>query len=70
MTNRELSRKRMAMIFNEWAKRACEHPEDFEDFKDEDGNPVDDYGEACSMYFEKLADEMDSQNLLPRPSDS
>lgn len=62
------TQQRMAAIFNEWAKRYAENPDEFEDILDDDGNPVTDYGECCARYFDELAKEMDSSGLLPKPA--
>jgi len=62
-----ITKNRMAKIFNEWARRYSENPDEFDDILDEDGNPVSDYGECCALYFEKLANELDEQNILPKP---
>ena len=47
-----------ATVFNEWAKRYADDPEAFGPILDEQGRPVEDYGENCAHYFEKLADEL------------
>lgn len=57
--------QRMTIIFNEWAKRYSESPEEFKDVLDIDGKPSKDYGECCTLYFEKIADELDKAGLLP-----
>ena len=62
-----ITEQRMTMIFNEWAKRYAENPDEFSDILDGDGNPVSDYGESCTRYFKKLADELDSKGILPKP---
>ena len=62
------TQQRMTAIFNEWARRYAENPDDFGAILDADGKPVDDYGQQCALYFEKIADEMDAAGLLPHPS--
>ena len=62
------TQQRMTAIFNEWARRYAENPDDFRSILDEDGNPVADYGECCARYFEKIAAEMDAEGLLPTPA--
>jgi len=62
MTNNQ---KRMAAIFNEWARRYAENPDAFSEILDEDGNPVSDYGERCARYFEELEGEMVAEGVLP-----
>jgi len=47
--------QKLAQIFNLWAKRYSENPEEFSKILDEDGQPIEDYGQKCSIYFEKLA---------------
>jgi hypothetical protein len=57
--------QRMAMVFNEWAKRYSEAPGEFGDILGADGKPVEDYGQRCALYFEKIASEMDASGVLP-----
>lgn len=61
----EYARKRMAMIFNEWAKRYSENPKEFSGVLDENGKPIEDYGENCALYFCSIAADMDAAGLLP-----
>lgn len=63
-----MSKERMGKIFNEWAKRYAENPTEFGNILDEDGKPVEDYGDKCAIYFEKLAIEMDAKGILPTPA--
>jgi hypothetical protein len=56
---------RMTMIFNEWARRYAENPDDWSEILDDDGNPFDDYGESAMRTFTKIAKEMDDSGLLP-----
>lgn len=69
MTTTEIRHARMAAIFNEWARRYSEAPEEFGDILDENGKPVEDYGELCTHYFEKISREMDEAGDLPCPND-
>ena len=62
------TQQRTAAIFNEWAKRYAENPDEFSGILDDDGNQVTDYGENCALYFEQLASEMDADGLLPKPA--
>lgn len=62
-----VTRKRMTLIFDEWARRYSENPDDFENILDENGNPVEGYGESCALYFAMIAQEMDANGLLPLP---
>lgn len=48
----------MTKVFNEWAKRFSEKPDDFHDVLGADGKPIDDYGQRCTAYFRKLSDEI------------
>jgi hypothetical protein len=56
---------RMTMIFNEWARRYAENPDDWSEILDDDGNPFDDYGESAMRIFTKITKEMDDSGLLP-----
>jgi hypothetical protein len=60
--------QRLTGIFNEWAKRYSENPDEFGEILGEDGLPVSDYGESCMRYFIQIAKEMDEACLLPRPT--
>ena len=51
--------RKTARIFNEWAKRYSEKPEEFSDILDDNGKPVSDYGDRCAIYFNKLSAELD-----------
>lgn len=57
--------ERMAMIFNEWARRYSEKPNEFGQILDSNGKPIEDYGQRCTVYFKKIADEMDAAGVLP-----
>lgn len=48
----------MAAVFNEWNKRYSENPDSFSDNLDENGKPIEDYGESCAIYFTKLEEEL------------
>lgn len=61
-----ITQQRMTAVFNEWAKQYAIAPDQFSSILDADGNPVSDYGENATYCFEKIADEMDAANLLPR----
>lgn len=62
-----VTQQRMTMIFNEWAKRYSENKDAFGDMFNEKGEIIQDYGEKCTLYFEKIAKELDEKNLLPVP---
>lgn len=57
----------MAAVFNEWARRYSEDPMSFDPILNEDGTPVEDYGQSCAIYFEQLADETPIQHTDCRP---
>jgi len=61
------TQQRMAAIFNEWARRYAEKPDEFSSIIGADGKPIADYGENCARYFEWIAREMDSAGVLPKP---
>lgn len=61
-----ITQQRMAMVFNEWAKRYAENPDEFNPVLDENGEPVTDYGENAARYFEQIAAEMDVKGTLPK----
>lgn len=66
--NMNTTHQRMTAIFNEWARRYAENPDEFGEILGADGKPVEDYGQQCALYFEKIADEMDASGKLPRPA--
>ncbi len=59
--------KRIAAIFNEWARRYSENPSEFGKILDAEGKPVTEYGECCALYFEKIANEMKVSNSVAVP---
>lgn len=66
MTTIEISQDKMTDVFNEWARRYSETPEEFGDVLDENGKPLEDYGKWCTHYFEEIANEMDEDLKIPR----
>jgi len=50
--------KRVARIFNEWAKRFHKDKTAFEPCLDSEGNVPDDYGEVCAKYFQEISDDL------------
>nr|WP_158651694.1 hypothetical protein [Marinobacterium profundum] len=54
----ELTPEQMAAVFNAWAERFADDPAAFDDILDEDGIPVEDYGDRCAAYFNQLACEL------------
>ena len=64
----KIKEKRMSLIFNEWARRYSENPDDFGKILGEDGEPIEDYGESCMRFFCWIEKEMDEAHLLPAVS--
>ena len=50
----EFDNKMLVTTFNTWNKRYAENPDSFSNSLDKDGNPIEDYGECCAIYFQKL----------------
>lgn len=50
--------QRLAVIFNEWARRYAENPDEFDEVLDADGKPVTDYGDRCAIYLTELENEL------------
>lgn len=67
MFDREVTERRMAIVFNEWVKRYAESPSEWGQILKPDGTPFEDYGEQATAYFFKLAAELDSSGALPLP---
>jgi len=44
----------LSAIFNLWAKNYSENPEEWLEILDDNGQPVEDYGECCARYFKVL----------------
>ena len=63
------TQKRVSAIFNEWAKRYAEDPGLFSEILDENGVPIDDYGEECAIYFTSIEKDMIGKGILPKPLD-
>lgn len=61
------TQQRMAAIFNEWARRFAENPNEFCSILGADGKPVEDYGQRCARYFNEIAKDMDAVSALPKP---
>ena len=47
-----------AAVFNLWNLRYSEDPDSFDDSLDENGKPIEDYGEWGAFHFQKLSDEI------------
>jgi len=60
----------MTIVFNEWAARYAADQKSFSDVLDADGKPIPDYGRQCSVYFSRLADELDAGGKLPKPPEN
>lgn len=63
----EITKARMAAVFNEWARRFAENPDEFAEILDADGKADASYGDCAAHYFNKIAEEMDANCALPRP---
>lgn len=53
-----MDKQLLAAIFNEWNRRYSENPDEFSNSLDENGKPIEDYGENCAAYFLKLEEEI------------
>jgi hypothetical protein len=62
------TQQRMAAIFNEWARRYAESPDEFGAILDADGKPVEDYGQRCAIYFAEIAAAMAGDLPQPEPT--
>lgn len=58
---------RMTLIFDEWARRYAESPQEFSEILDEDGKPIEGWGAAATIYFWRLAEELEAEGKLPLP---
>lgn len=56
---------RMAIVFDEWAARYAEKPDEFMEVLTDEGKPVEGYGACCALYFDRLARELDAAGRLP-----
>lgn len=56
----------MKIIFNLWNDTYKIDPDDFDNFTDEKGSVINDYGEKCTLYYEKLKRDLESQGLLTK----
>ena len=66
LSGRPIWFQRMALAFDEWARRYAEDPDQFDGMLDEHGNPIENYGERSAEYFNQLIKEMDEANQLPK----
>jgi hypothetical protein len=62
-----LTRNQLAAVFNEWAIRYADNPDAFGEILDDDGIPIEDYGDRCVAYLEKVAEEMEGSGVMPPP---
>jgi hypothetical protein len=60
-----LEHQYLAAVFDEWAKRYAENPDEFGSILDDDGKPVEDYGLRCAIYFDQLVSELFSIKINP-----
>lgn len=57
------TKQKLAEIFNVWAKRFAENPKEFSAMLDSTGIPIENYGDKCAEYFEKLATELTNEQV-------
>jgi hypothetical protein len=60
-----LEHQYLAAVFDEWAKRYAENPDEFGSILDDGGKPVEDYGLRCAIYFDQLVGELFSIKINP-----
>ena len=60
-----LEHQYLAAVFDEWAKRYAENPDEFGAILDDDGKPVEDYGLRCAIYFDHLVSELFAIKINP-----
>lgn len=65
-----LDQQQIAAVFDEWAKRYANNPEQFGEILDADGKPVEDYGQCCAIYFCKIASDIEVNALHPINADA
>lgn len=53
----------LAIVFDEWAKRYAESPEDFTDVLDASGKVLDGYGDQCQVYFMHIYSQLFNKAL-------
>ena len=53
-----ITRAEMTAVFNEWARRYAQNPDEFAQILDADGKAEASYGEGATRVFVKIADEM------------
>jgi hypothetical protein len=61
----QITKHNMALVFDEWAKRYSENPDSFTGVLDENGSPIEGYGNMCAAFFTQLNEEMKSAELVP-----
>lgn len=54
---------KMAAIFNEWARRYAENPDEFGSVLDENGYVAKNYGQACALYYMQIARDLKTANV-------
>ena len=64
-----MTHQQMAAIFNEWARRYAENPDEFDSILDANGKPVEDYGQRCALYFDQIAQDMGAVAALPNSAE-
>lgn len=61
--------ERMAVVFNEWARRYAEDVQKFEAILDASGKAVLDYGERAAIFFEEVERQLIEAGKLPSSID-
>jgi len=52
------TQRQMAAVFNEWARRYAQNPDEFSEIIGSDGEPLADYGKRCALYFEQIYSDL------------
>ena len=59
-----MNQSQLAIIFDAWAKRYAEKPEEFGQILDAHGKPDASYGENAAVYFHHVANEVGLGGLV------
>lgn len=62
-----MGQDQIAAVFNEWAKRYADDPDQFGPILDTDGRPIEDYGARCAAYFMQVAVSIGFLGSIPSP---
>ncbi len=55
--------KRLAVLFDEWARQVADNPDGFE-------MPLETYGEKCAAFLIQLDEQTDGEKLFPQSGGS